>query len=131
MVKKYFPLISVLLLLATLLSLWFLPSATPALGVAVLLFTPAASVSSIFEKHKDSKAPRSKIVKEIVGVVLTVLVVVTIGGAAGLFAGRYAGVYAESHWSGMGIMAGFVSAIATGFAVGYAVRRGMGKLNRR
>jgi len=131
MLKKYLPLISGFLLFATLLSLWILPSATPTLGIAILLFTVAVSVLSVFEKYKGSPVSRSKIIREVMKTLLIILIIVGVGGIAGLLAGRFAGAYVESRWSGMGITAGFVSAIITGFVVGYLVRWGMGKLERR
>jgi hypothetical protein len=128
MFKKYLPLVSSFLLLAIIFSLWFYPFATPALGVAFLLFTFAISILPIIEKHKTSENPRQKIIREVARMMLTLMLVLVIGGVAGLLAGQVAGAYVEIRWQGFGMAAGLVSALIVSFAVGYAVRWGVGKL---
>jgi hypothetical protein len=122
--------IAFVLLLITFLSLWLYPSATPALGIASLLFTLAVSIQSIFKKHEASENPRPKIAKDVWILVITMLLVIVLGGIVGLLAGKYAGEYIESRWQGFGMAAGFVSAILVGFAIGYAVKWGVGKLGK-
>ena len=128
MSQKHLSFLLILLLLATLLSLWFYPVFTSALGLMTLLSSIAMSIQSIFEKHRQAENSRPKITREIVILLLTLLLVVIVGGIVGLFAGRYAGAYVESRWQGFGMAAGLASAISVSFAIGYAVRWGVGSL---
>jgi len=111
--------LALLLFIALIGSIWLLPSATPMLGIAMLLFV----ISSIFKKHKQAENPRSKIAKDVLILVITFLLITFLGGLTGMFANYYASLR-------FGAVVGFVSAIAASFVVGYFVRRGMGKFSR-
>lgn len=123
MSKKLLPIIPMILLLATLLSMKWRPSAAPLLGMTLVFFTLAISISSIFEKHKGTENPRPKIAKEVLALVATLLLIIFLGGLAGLFANYYASPR-------FGAAAGFVSALAASFTVGYFVKKGAGMLLR-
>jgi fructose-specific phosphotransferase system IIC component len=134
---KYLPIISVIFLLAAILSLWFYPFMTPALGVAALLFSLAASIQSIFERYKyaenpplDARRVNFKMIREVGILILVILVIIFLGGLAGLFAAQVAGAYVEVRWQGFGMAAGFISAIVVSFLIGYTVKWGVGKLVR-
>jgi hypothetical protein len=112
------------LLFTTLIgSMWLLPSATPILGIGMLLFSLAIAISSIFKKHKQTENSHSKIAKDVLILVTTLLLIIFLGGLAGMFANYYASPR-------FGAVVGFVSAIAVSFVVGYWVRWGIGKLGR-
>lgn len=115
--------LSLLLFIALIGSMWLLPSATPAFGISFLLFSLAIAVSSVFKKHKQVENPRSKIAKDILILVLTLLLIIFLGGLAGIFANYYASLR-------FGAVVGFVAAMAASFAVGYFVKKGVGKLGR-
>lgn len=122
MFKKYLHLVAILLLLATLLSLWLFPSATPPLGTASLLSSLAMAIYAIFEKHKGAENPRPKIAKNVLVLILTILLIAFLGGIAAMFVSSYISL-------SFGVIAGFVSAIAASFVVGYLVKRGVGRLS--
>lgn len=113
--------IALLFFIALIGSMWLLPSATPMLGIALLLFSVIMATSAIFKKHKGSEKPSLKIAKDISIFILTLLIISFLGGIAGLFANTYASLH-------FGTVAGIVSAIAASFAVGYLVKKGMGKI---
>ena len=115
--------IALLLFVALIISMWLLPSTTPVFGIAMLLFSLAIAISSIFKKHKQAENPRSKIAKDVLILVITLLLITFLGGLTGMFANYYASLR-------FGAVVGFVSAIAASFVVGYFVRRGMGKFSR-
>jgi hypothetical protein len=119
--KKYLPLISILLLLATLISLWRFPSVTPSLGMVCLLFSLAIAVYAIFEKHKGTENPRPKILKEVSVMVLALVIIIFLGGVASMLANFYVS-------PSFGAAVGLVSALGVSFIIGYAVKKGMGRL---
>jgi hypothetical protein len=120
MLKKYFPLLPILFLLATFLSLWFYPTATPALGKVCLLSSLAIAIHTIFEKHKGTKNARTKILKEVGVMVLTLVTIIFLGGLAAMWTNFYA---RES----FGAAAGLISALGVSLVIGYVVKKGMGK----
>ena len=122
MLKKYFLLLPTLFLLATLLSLWLFPSATPALGTASLLFSLAISIHAIFEKHKGTENARPKITKDMLVLTLTILLIAFLGGIAAMLANFYVSL-------SFGAVVGLVSAVVVSFLIGYVVRKGMGRLS--
>lgn len=118
MLKKTFSSIAIIFLLFALSSLWLFPTTTPALGIASLLFSLAISIHAIFEKHKGTENPRSKIAKDTLVLILTLLLMAFLGGIAAMLANVQVGM----RW---GEVAGLISAIAASFVVGYLVRTGM------
>lgn len=110
--------IALLLFAAMLLSIWLLPSLTPALGVLFLFFSLAMGIVFIFKKHKQSENPQLKIVKEILVLIIGLLLVILFGGVAGAYAHQYVALR-------FGIIAGILSALAASFAAGYLVKWGM------
>jgi hypothetical protein len=115
--------LALLLFIAFIGSMWLLPSATPVLGIVLLLLSLAMAISSIFKKHKQAENPRPKIAKDVLIFVVTFLLIIFLGGLAGMFVNYYASLR-------FGAVMGFVSAIAASFVVGYFVRWGIGKLGR-
>jgi len=116
--------LALLLFSAFIGSMWLLPSATPILGVVLILFSLAIAISSIVKKHKQVENPCPKIAKDVLIFVLTLLLFIFFGGLAGLFANHYASLR-------FGAVVDFVSAIAASFAVGYLVKMGAGKLSNK
>jgi len=122
--QKHSHLISLFLLLSILAASLFFSSTVPALGIAVLLFSLAVSIHSIFQKHKGTENSREKIAKDVLVLVFTLLLVILLGGLAGLFAVQHAGS------QGWGMTAGFVLAMLASFAVGYTVNKIAGKITK-
>ena len=110
--------IAILLFIVLIGSMWLFPTATPALGITLLLFILAIATSSIFKKHEQAENPRPKIAKDILILVITLLLILFLGGLVGMYANYYASPR-------FGVIAGFVSAIAASFAVGYLVKKGL------
>lgn len=115
--QKYLLIISILLLIATLVSLVIYPTITPVLGIITLLPTLALSTYTIFQTHKGTENARSKILKEVGMMVLILIVILFLGGIAAMLANYQVGM----RW---GEVAGLVSAIGASFVVGYLVRKG-------
>ena len=112
-----------LLMIATIVSLWLSPQITPALGVITLLLSLALSTYTIYTKHAGTEHARANILKEAGVMVITLVIVLFLGGIASMLANAQVGI----RW---GTVAGLVSAIAASFAVGYLVRVGMGRVIR-
>ena len=112
--------LTLLLFIALIGSMWLLPSATSILGIILLLLSLAIAISSIFKKHKQAESPRPKIARDVLIFVATFLLIIFLGGLAGMFANYYASLR-------FGAVVGFVCAIAASFVVGYFVRWGMGR----
>lgn len=122
MIKKYIPLITILLFVFFIFSIWEFPAATPVLGILLLLAGLAISIFAIFEKHKESESPRVKIARDVSILVITLLLIIFFGGLAALFANYYVTLR-------FGTMIGFLAAIAASFLVGYLIRKGMGRFS--
>jgi MFS family permease len=103
-----------------LISLVVYPAVAPILGITILLLSLAIGIYTIFKKHKESKNPRLKIVKDTFILICTIVLISFLGGVAGLFTNFYVG-------NMFGAMAGFISAMLAGIVVGYLVRNGITK----
>ena len=120
-IQKYFTQISIIFLAIFIVSFFFYPAIPGWVGFLYLLFYLSMAISSIFNKHKGSGNQRSKIVKDVLKLVITLILIIFLGGLAGLFANSYASLR-------FGAVAGFVSAIAVSLVMGYLVQKGMGRL---
>jgi membrane associated rhomboid family serine protease len=119
--QKYLPVISILLLVVTLLSLVLSPEISPVLGILSLLFSLALSIYTIFHKHEGTEHARPKILKEVGVMVFTLIAVMFLGGIAAILANAQVSM----RW---GEVAGLLSAIGASFLVGYSVRKGLLRL---
>jgi hypothetical protein len=119
--QRYLLIISGLLLVIALLSLWLYPISSVVLGSISLLFSLVFSTYTIYTKHKGTEHARAKILKEVGVMILTLVIVLFLGGTAAMLANYQVGM----RW---GELAGLVSAIGASFAVGYFVRKGMGAI---
>lgn len=116
--KKYLPIISILLFGVTLISFVVYPTISPILGILSLLFSLALSTYTIYQSHAGTEHACAKILKEVGVMVLTLVIVLFLGGVAAMLANAQVGM----RWGGV---AGLVSAIWVSFLVGYLVRKGM------
>jgi membrane associated rhomboid family serine protease len=119
--KKYIPIISIILLSLTLLSIWFYPTGSTILSSISLLFSLAPALYSIFEKHKETESTRIKITKDVLIFIATFLLIAFLGGLTGLLANHYIS-------NSFGAVVGLACAILAGFVVGYFVRKSVMKL---
>ena len=119
--QKYLSIISVLLLLAALLTIWLSPAISPALGMISLLFSLALFIHAIFEKHKGTENARPKILKEMGVMVLTLITIIFLGGIVALLANFYVR-------ASFGEVVGLVSALGASLIIGYVVKKGIVRL---
>ena len=118
--QKYLPVVSILLLGVTLVSLVFYPAISPSLGTISLLLALALSTYTIYTKYAGTENARAKILKEVGMMVLTLIIILFLGGIVAMLANYQVSM----RW---GEVAGLVSAIAASFTAGYLVRKGMGR----
>ncbi|MBI2332765.1 MAG: hypothetical protein HYU84_11515 [Chloroflexi bacterium] len=112
---------SILLLVASLVSLWLSPSISPTLGMVSLLLSLALSTYAIYDKHKGTENARPKILNEVGVMVLTLVIILFLGGIVAMLANYQVGM----RW---GEVAGLLSAIGASFLMGYLVRKGIMRL---
>lgn len=115
---------ALLLFVAMLIAIWWLPAFTPVLGVTILLFSLAIGIISIIKKHKQSEKPYPKILKEILILILTILLAMLLGGLAGMYANQYV----TQHF---GVIVGMLSALVASFTIGYLVKWGLGMVTSK
>ncbi|MCE9646705.1 MAG: hypothetical protein K8S20_11965 [Chloroflexi bacterium] len=118
--KKYLGLLLLLFIFVVFFSLWQFPAFLPLVGTALLLFSLAVTISSIFKNHQESENPRLKIARDIATLLATLVLILFLGWQAGL----YANSLITPHF---GTLTGLLCAIGTSFAVGYWVKKGAGK----
>ncbi len=123
MLRKYLLILILLLMVATIISLWLSLENTSTLGMITLFLSLALSTYTIYTKHKETEHARAKILKEAGVMVLTLVIVLFLGGIASMLVNYQVGM----RW---GTVAGLVSAIGASFVVGYLVRVGMGRVIR-
>lgn len=116
--RKYMPIIFVLLILFYACSVSFYPEVSSILGSVSLLLSLVLFTYFIIRKHKGTENARPKIFKEVGLMVLTLVIILFLGGIAAMLANYQVSI----RW---GEVAGLVSAIGVSFMVGYLVRKGM------
>ncbi len=133
--KKSWPIISLLFILAILASLFFWPSITRLLSLIVMCVGLAAIITFTIQRqvqaHKQGKITRQVLVRNILvdvtGILFTMAAVILIAGKAGAYVGQAAG----RAW---GVTAGILASLAAGLVVGFGVsllaRWGWGKLTK-
>jgi hypothetical protein len=127
--EKTWPIISILLTLAILASIFFLPAAARPLALAVMLLGLAVTVLLTVRRHilahREGKISRAqlagRIAADVPGVLLTMAAVIPAGAFAGQAAGGWAGKAAEARWPGSGTAVGVVAGILVGAAAGGGV----------
>jgi hypothetical protein len=141
--KKYWPPISILLLLALLACLIFWPSLARPLGLTVLLVSLTVGMLLVSQKHlrayRKGQLDRSSLVRnlavEISGVLLTFAAVLFLAGRVAQTAGLAVGSAAEVRWPGSGmvvsLLAGVLVGLMVGLAVGWLVQTTWGRLVKR
>jgi hypothetical protein len=129
LLEKYWPLISILLLLALLACLLFWPGIARPLGLTVLLVSLTVGMLLVSQKHlrayRQGQLDRPALVRnlavEISGVLLTFAAVLFLAGRVAQTAGLAAGSAAEVRWLGSGTVAGLLAGVLVGLVLGLAV----------
>ena len=128
--KKYLPIIFVTLLLAIIIFLWQYPSFTSALGIAFLLFSLAAAISSIFKKQREaylqSKITRGAFMRNVLLEIFGILLAMALAGLLGRYIAEIA--IKPIHSDLTKLIAGIVIGLLVGLGLGIIVIRTWGRL---
>jgi hypothetical protein len=132
--KKYSAVISVLLIIAILASLFFWPGITATLGRFALVMSIGMVVAFSLQKHVRARQEggidnltllRNSAI-ELLGILLTMAPAIFAGRWATEWATRLAVQAAEQTWPGaripLGILAGLLAALIVGLLVGFVVQ---------
>ena len=125
-IQKHAPIISILLLIALLATLFFYPAASRVLSTIVIVFGIGTAIILTVQKHwqtyQNTEYTREKMIRnlalDLLGLALTM-------GAA-MYAGRLAGGYFGIR---AGLWAGLFAGFAGGFAAAWAVRSVWGRVS--
>jgi len=130
--KKRSTMISVLLLLAALISVWQFPSTGLMLGVLLLLFSLFIASSAIVEKHRKAylqgKITRGVFVRNTVVEIFGILLAVILAGLLGRTIAEIATEQISSDLTKL--IAGMVIGLLAGMGIGLLVKRTWGKFVR-
>ena len=121
-----------LLILVLLLAMWLLPSATSALGIALIVTSLSLAVFTIFGKHRTAyrqgKLTRSAFLRNMLLDVSGILLAVTL---AGLLGRTIAGIVTQPISNDLGrLIAGIFIGLLVGIGVGVFVNRAWGRFVR-
>ena len=123
--KKYLPIIFVTLLLAIIIFLWQYPSFTSALGIAFLLFSLAAAISSIFKKQREaylqSKITRGAFMRNVLLEIFGILLAMALAGLLGRYIAKFATEQISNHLTKL--IAGILIGLLVGMGMGVLVNR--------
>jgi len=122
--------VSFLLLLVLIISVWLLPSATPVLGIALILLSLSIAIFSIYKKHRTAylqgRLTRSAFLRNTLLDVFGILLAVTLAGLLGRFV---AGIVTQPISNDLGrLIAGILIGLLVGIGVGVFVNRAWGRL---
>ena len=124
--QKHASTISILLLIALIVALFFSPPSARLLSTIIIVFGIGTAILftiyANWEKHKEDELTRPEFVRNSVIDLLGLALVM--GSAAWL--GRLTGVYAGQNW---GNLAGIVIAMTTGFIAAFLVGKAWGKVS--
>jgi hypothetical protein len=121
-----------LLLLVLLLSMWLFPSATFALGIALIVTSLSIAIFAIFRKHgttyRQGKLTRSEFLRNILLDISGILLAVTL---AGLLGRTIAEIVTQPISNDLGrLIAGIFIGLLVGIGVGVFVNRAWGRFVR-
>ncbi len=141
--EKSWPIISILLIIAILASLFFWPSITQPLSLIVMGAGLAAIITFTIQRHvqahREGKITRQMLARNLVVDVLGILVTMTaviastslstslVAGKAGAYVGQAAG---RAWGVTAGVLSSLVAGLVMGFGVSLLVRWGWGKLTK-
>lgn len=130
--RKHSTMMSILFLLAILISVWQFPSAGLILGVILLLFSLFIASSAIVEKHRKAylqgKITRGVFVRNTVVEIFGILLAVILAGLLGRTIAEIATEQISSDLTKL--IAGMVIGLLAGMGIGLLVKRTWGKFVR-
>jgi len=123
--QKYAPTISILLLLALIVALFFSPPSVRLLSTIIIVFGISTAilftVHNNWQKHKEGELTRAEFIRN---TILDLIGLALIMGSA-VWLGRLTGTYIGLAW---GNVAGIVAAMAVGFIAAFIVGKIWGKV---
>lgn len=128
--KKYIKLLPVLIMVVTLLLLWKIPVATPILAIAIVIFSLATAILTVFKKNRkaylQSRITRGVFARNILVEILGVLLAMTLAGLLGRYLAQLA--IAKITNEVIKLIASIVIGLLAGMGVGFAMKRTWGQL---
>ena len=129
-IQKFWPFVSLVLIIILLVSLLFWPVSSRPLGLAVLVLAIGIAILFTIRKHWNAYQAgvlsRTQLTRniavDVLGIFITISIISFLGGLAGQYVGFLAGNAAEVRWPGVGAVVGIIAAILSAFVVGYGVR---------
>ncbi len=122
-------LIPFFLLLVLLLSMWFLPSATPVLGIILILFSLSLAFFSIFRKHHTAylqgKLTRAAFLRNILLDMFGIVLAVVLAGLLGRYLAEVIARPIDNNAAR--VIAGMILGLLVGVGVGLFVNRAWGR----
>ncbi len=118
--QKYFPLVSIVLLIALIASLFFYPSISSRVGIVLLIFGLGMALVFTYQKHigsyKRGEITRLKFTRNILLDILGLLLTIAAASYIGSFAGTRLG-------ASYGLWAGLIAGIGSAFVAAWGVRK--------
>lgn len=128
--KKYIKLLPILIMVVTLLLLWKIPVATPILAIAIVIFSLATAILTVFKKNRKAylqgKITRGVFARNILVEILGVLLAMTLAGLLGRYLAQLA--IAKITNELIKLIASIVIGSLAGMGVGFAMKRTWGQL---
>lgn len=128
--KKYIKLLPILIMVVTLLLLWKIPVATPILAIAIVIFSLATAILTVFKKNRKAylqgKITRGVFARNILVEILGILLAMTLAGLLGRYLAQLA--IAKITNELIKLIASIVIGSLAGMGVGFAMKRTWGQL---
>ena len=128
--KKYIKFLPILIMVVTLLLLWKIPVATPILAIAIVIFSLATAILTVFKKNRkaylQSRITRGVFARNILVEILGVLLAMTLAGLLGRYLAQLA--IAKITNEVIKLIASIVIGLLAGMGVGFATNRTWGQL---
>lgn len=128
--KKYIKLLPILIMVVTLLLLWKIPVATPILAIAIVIFSLATAILTVFKKNRKAylqgKITHGVFARNILVEILGILLAMTLAGLLGRYLAQLA--IAKITNELIKLIASIVIGSLAGMGVGFAMKRTWGQL---
>jgi hypothetical protein len=132
--KKYFPTVSVILLLGLIASFLFWPEKSVLFAIAILILCLGMSLALIIQRIREaniqSNLTRTMVIRNIALETLGLLLVIFAASFAGYVIGRWAGSAVEQSQPGFGVYAGLIAGISSAFGIAWGMRMAWNKAAR-
>lgn len=124
--ERLWPILSILLTMAVLASIFVLPGATRLLALTAVLLSAGATilltVRRHLQAHRQGRLSRrqlaARLAADLPGILLTMSAAIAAGAHVGRLASQWALLAAEARWPGWGLASGVLVGIVAGLAAG-------------